>query len=78
MWLLKGGAYEQAGDWVNARPALVKAATLAPDQPAVLNYLGYAQLERRENLEEAEKLILRASQLRPKDSACLLYTSRCV
>ncbi len=69
LWLLKGGAYEQAGDWVNARPALVKAATLAPDQPAVLNYLGYAQLERRENLEEAEKLILRASQLRPKDSA---------
>ena len=39
------------------------------DRPAVLNYLGYAQLERRENLEEAEKLILRASQLRPKDSA---------
>lgn len=69
LWLLKGGAYEQAGDWVNARPALVKAATLAPDQPAVLNYLGYAQVERRENLEEAEKLILRASQLRPKDSA---------
>lgn len=69
LWLLKGSAYEQAGDWVNALPALKKAAALAPDQPAVLNYLGYAQLERRENLEEAERLIRRASELRPKDSA---------
>lgn len=69
LWLLKGGAYEQAGDWANAQPALAKAAALAPDQPAVLNYLGYAQLERRENLEEAERLIRRASELRPKDSA---------
>jgi tetratricopeptide (TPR) repeat protein len=69
LWMLKGSAYEQAGDWENARPALTKAAELAPDQPAVLNYLGYAQLERRENLEEAERLIRRASELRPKDSA---------
>jgi tetratricopeptide (TPR) repeat protein len=69
LWLLKGGAYEQAGDWANALPALRKAAALAPDQAAVLNYLGYAQLERRENLEEAERLIRRASELRPKDSA---------
>jgi len=69
LWMLKGSAYEQAGDWTNARPALTKAAELAPDQPAVLNYLGYAQLERRENLEEAERLIRRASELRPKDAA---------
>ena len=34
-----------------------------------MNYLGYSQLERRENLDEAERLIRKASELRPKDSA---------
>ena len=32
-----------------------EAVRLAPDQAAVLNYLGYAQLERRENLAEARE-----------------------
>jgi Flp pilus assembly protein TadD len=69
LWLLKGSASEQAGDWAEARPALTKAAALAPEQPSVLNYLGYAQLERHENMEEAERLISRASELRPGDAA---------
>ena len=51
------------------KAALLKALALAPDQPVVLNYLGYAELERRENLAEAEKLIEQASALRPDDSA---------
>src|SRR3546814_14308577 len=45
LWLQKGGALEQAGDWENARPALEKALELAPNEPIVLNYLGYASLE---------------------------------
>lgn len=69
LWLQRGGALEQAGDWAGGKAALEKALALAPDQPAVLNYLGYAQLERRQNLAEAEKLIERASQLRPEDAA---------
>ena len=69
LWLRRGGALEQAGDWPAGKAALLKALALAPDQPVVLNYLGYAQLERRENLPEAEKLIEQASALRPDDSA---------
>jgi tetratricopeptide (TPR) repeat protein len=69
LWLQRGGALEQAGDWKAGKAALEKALALAPEQPAVLNYLGYAQLERRQNLPEAEKLIAKASQLRPDDPA---------
>lgn len=69
LWLLRGGALEQAGDWPAARGALQKAVVLAPDQAMVLNYLGYAELSRRENLPEASKLIERASQLRPDDAS---------
>ena len=69
LWLLRGGALEQAGDWPAAKAALQKARALAPDHAVVLKYHGYAQLERRENLDEAEKLIERASRLKPEDPA---------
>jgi Flp pilus assembly protein TadD len=57
---------DEAGDWPQARAALLEAHRIAPDEPLVLNYLGYAQLERRENIGEAEKLIQEASRLQPE------------
>jgi tetratricopeptide (TPR) repeat protein len=69
LWLLKGGAHERAQQWAEARPALAKAVELSPLQPVALNYLGYAQLERRENVKEALALIQRASDLKPDDPA---------
>lgn len=69
LWLLYGGALDQAGDWAKAKPALERAVQLAPDQPAALNHLGYAMLERGDNLNEATRLIARASALRPDDAA---------
>jgi tetratricopeptide (TPR) repeat protein len=69
IWLLKGSALEQGGNWADAKPALEKAVQLAPLQPVALNYLGYAQLERRENVKNALALIERASQLKPDDPA---------
>jgi Flp pilus assembly protein TadD len=68
LWLLRGGALERADHWPAAKAALGEAHRLAPNEPLVLNYLGYAQLERRENLAGAEKLIRQASNLQP-DSA---------
>jgi tetratricopeptide (TPR) repeat protein len=69
LWLLKGGALVEAGNWPEAKAALESAHKLAPDQPLVLNYLGYSQLERRENLAEAERLIQEASRLQPDNHA---------
>jgi tetratricopeptide (TPR) repeat protein len=69
LWLLRGSALTQAGDWTRGKAALEEARRLGPDQPVVLNFLGYSQLERRENLAEAEKLIGEASRLQPDDSA---------
>jgi tetratricopeptide (TPR) repeat protein len=67
--MLRGGALDAAGDWAAARADLEAAVKLAPNQAVALNYLGYAQLERRENLAAAEKLIERASALQPDDAA---------
>ena len=69
LWLFRGGAHDQAEQWPEARAALEQAYRLAPDQPLVLNYLGYAQLERRENLAEAERLVREAHRLAPDNDA---------
>jgi Flp pilus assembly protein TadD len=67
--LLRGNVLTQAGKWAEAKESLEQAYKLAPRQPVVLNFLGYSQLERRENLAEAEKLIQEASRLQPDDAA---------
>jgi Flp pilus assembly protein TadD len=69
LWLLRGGALTEAGRWPEGKAALETAYKLAPDQAVVLNYLGYSQLERRENMDEAERLIREASRLEPEDAA---------
>jgi tetratricopeptide (TPR) repeat protein len=69
LWLMRGGALDEAGNWPEARDALRQAYRLAPEQPFVLNYLGYAQLVRRENAEEAEQLIREAHRRAPDNSA---------
>jgi predicted Zn-dependent protease len=69
LWLLHGSALLDAGDWAGAKTSLERARKIAPDQPLVLNYLGYSQLERRENLDEAERLIREASRLQPDNHA---------
>jgi len=69
LWLLKGSALTQSGAWPEGKAALEEAYRLAPEQAVVLNYLGYSQLERRENLAEAERLIREASKLQPDDAA---------
>jgi Flp pilus assembly protein TadD len=69
LWLMAGGAHDEAEDWPQARAALQRAYSLAPTEPLVLNYLGYAQLERRENMEEAERLVREAHRLAPDNAA---------
>ena len=69
LWLFRGSAHHEAGDWAQARNALEQAYRLAPDQPLVLNYLGYAQLEQRENLAEAERMVREAHRLAPDNAA---------
>lgn len=69
-WLVyvqRGGALEQAGQWPEAKAMLERAVALAPDEAVALNYLGYAQVERGEDLPAARALLERAAKLRPDD-----------
>ncbi|MFC3713582.1 tetratricopeptide repeat protein [Sphingoaurantiacus capsulatus] len=70
LWTLyfsRGAAHERAGNWPQAEGDLRQALKLAPKEAAVLNYLGYALLDRGERLPEATTLIEQAVELRPDD-----------
>ena len=47
------------------------ALNLAPDQPYVLNYLGYSWTEQGRNLARARQMIERAVEQRPSDGAII-------
>jgi len=63
----RGIAFERAGQWPAAEADFRRALELSPDQPYVLNYLGYTWVERGENLQEARRMLERAVGLRPQD-----------
>ncbi|NEX46080.1 tetratricopeptide repeat protein [Rhodobacter sp. ETT8] len=58
-------AFERSNQWDKAEADFRKALELNPDQPQVLNYLGYSFVDRGENLEEALEMIERAVAARP-------------
>ena len=69
LMLLQATALEAAGRWPEAKQALQAAVVLAPDQPLILNFLGYAKLERGEDQDAAEAMIRKASALAPDDAS---------
>lgn len=67
LYFLRGTMKERNGDWPGAEADLRAALQRAPDEPVVLNYLGYSLLDRGAAGDEAAALIARAAKLRPGD-----------
>jgi tetratricopeptide (TPR) repeat protein len=63
----RGIAEERSSAWKQAEIDLRRALVLRPNEPSVLNYLGYSLVDRNERLPEALKLIKEAVDLRPTD-----------
>ncbi|NOC46260.1 tetratricopeptide repeat protein [Ruegeria sp. HKCCD7559] len=67
-WFLhyaRGISHERLKHWDQAEADFRRALELNPDQPQVLNYLGYSLVERKEKLDEALDMIERAVAARP-------------
>lgn len=58
---------EQAATWDRAEVDFLAALELNPDQPNVLNYLGYSWVEKGRRLDEAREMIERSVSQRPRD-----------
>jgi tetratricopeptide (TPR) repeat protein len=65
----RGVALQEAGDWEGARAELEEALRLAPDEPTILNHLGYSLVERGLELERAFSMIERALKIEPQNGA---------
>lgn len=63
----RGIALERSKMWERAEKDFLKALEFEPDQPLVLNYLGYSWVEQGRNLDRALTMIRKAVEQRPND-----------
>ncbi|AGC46376.1 hypothetical protein MYSTI_05089 [Myxococcus stipitatus DSM 14675] len=66
-----GAACERHGDLAGAQARMRAVLAVEPDHASALNFLGYLLAQSGKDLDEAERLVLRALELRPDDGAFL-------
>jgi Flp pilus assembly protein TadD len=66
---MRGVALERSGRWSDAEKDLTRALAQEPDEPELLNYLGYSWIDRGERLAEALDMVRRASEANPHSGA---------
>ena len=69
-WVLfyfRGICFERSKQWDRAEADFKKSLELFPDQPHVLNYLGYSWIDKGVNLDDGMRMIRRAVEQRPDD-----------
>ena len=67
LFYARGIAYERTKQWPEAEADFLRALELEPEQPFVLNYLGYSWVDKGMRLDEARDMLDRAVALRPND-----------
>jgi tetratricopeptide (TPR) repeat protein len=66
-YYFRGICEERSKQWSKAEVDMKKALELQPEQPHVLNYLGYSWIDQGINLDEGMGMIKRAVDQRPDD-----------
>lgn len=69
IYYARGGARERLGEWPPAENDLQTAMNLRPDNPTIMNYLGYSWIDRGINLDEGLALIETALRYAPDNGA---------
>ena len=67
IYYFRGICLERAKQWGRAEADLKKSLDLFPDQPHVLNYLGYSWIDQGLNLDDGMRMIKRAVEQRADD-----------
>ena len=67
IYYYRGICYERTKRWPEAEADFKKALELSPDEPDVLNYLGYSWVDMKMNYDTALDMIRKAVELRPRD-----------
>ena len=67
VFYFRGICFERSHKWPEAEADLKKALVLYPDQPQVLNYLGYSWIDQGAHLDDGMTMIKKAVSQRPDD-----------
>jgi tetratricopeptide (TPR) repeat protein len=67
MFYFRGICYERSHQWPAAEADMKKALELFPEQPLVLNYLGYSWVDQGVHMDQGMDMIRRAVEQRPDD-----------
>jgi tetratricopeptide (TPR) repeat protein len=67
VFYFRGICYERSHQWPGAEADMKKALELFPEQPLVLNYLGYSWVDQGVHLDDGMDMIRRAVEQRPDD-----------
>jgi tetratricopeptide (TPR) repeat protein len=67
VFYFRGICYERSHQWPSAEADMKKALELFPEQPLVLNYLGYSWVDQGVHLDDGMDMIRRAVEQRPDD-----------
>jgi len=67
IFYFRGICFERAKQWAKAETDFKHALELFPDQPHVLNYLGYSWIDQGLHLDEGMGMIKRSVEQRPDD-----------
>jgi Flp pilus assembly protein TadD len=65
----RGVSYERMGRWPEAQTDLQAALAIRPEEPELLNYLGYSWIDRGERLKEALAMVQKAVAADPRSGA---------
>lgn len=67
----RGICHQEMDDWNTAESDFLTALELSPDEPLILNHLGYYWIIRDENVERGFELVTRAAELSPQNGSIL-------
>mgnify|MGYP001766556398 CR=1 FL=1 len=67
LFYYRGIAYERTKQWSKAEADFDEALKLQPDEPHVLNYLGYSWIDMGQNLDKGLALVKKAVELKSDD-----------
>jgi Flp pilus assembly protein TadD len=63
--------YQESGRWSDAERDLQRALLIRPDDPELLNFLGYSWIDRGERLNQALAMVQKAVDLNPQSGAMI-------
>ncbi|HYE46460.1 MAG TPA: tetratricopeptide repeat protein [Caulobacter sp.] len=71
LFYMRAISRERSGDWPGAEADLMKALKMQPEEPELLNYLGYSWIDRGERLGEAMAMVQKAVASNPRSGAMI-------